>query len=37
MHNADNKANDVLTGDGVHLKDTGNQFVADTILRGIDK
>jgi isoamyl acetate esterase len=31
--NADNKDKGVLTGDGVHLNDAGNQFVADTILK----
>lgn len=36
-HNADNNARGVLTGDGVHLNDAGNQFVADTMLKVIDK
>jgi len=36
-HNKDNKGNGVLTGDGVHLTDAGNQFVADTMLQVIDK
>jgi hypothetical protein len=36
-NNKDNKANGVLTGDGVHLNDAGNQFVADTMLKVIDK
>jgi lysophospholipase L1-like esterase len=36
-HNKDNKRNGVLTGDGVHLNDAGNQFVADTMLQVIDK
>lgn len=31
-HNPDNKENGILTGDGVHLNDTGNRFVADLFL-----
>jgi lysophospholipase L1-like esterase len=31
--NADNKDKGVLTGDGVHLNDAGNRFVADVILK----
>jgi lysophospholipase L1-like esterase len=30
--NADNKAKGVLTGDGVHLNEAGNKFVAETML-----
>ena len=36
-HNPDNKEKGVLTGDRVHLNDTGNKLVADTILAAIDK
>jgi lysophospholipase L1-like esterase len=36
-HNQDNKPKGVLTGDGVHLNDAGNQLVADTMLQVIDK
>jgi lysophospholipase L1-like esterase len=36
-HNKDNKGNGVLTGDGVHLNDAGNQFVAETMLKVIDR
>jgi lysophospholipase L1-like esterase len=32
-NNPDNKAKGVLTGDGVHLNDAGNQFVAETMLK----
>jgi lysophospholipase L1-like esterase len=35
-HNPDNKAKGVLTSDGVHLNDAGNQFVADTMLKALD-
>jgi isoamyl acetate esterase len=32
-HNADNKESGVLTGDRVHLNETGNKFVAEQILK----
>ena len=35
--NKDNKAQGILTGDRVHLNDTGNKFVADTMLAVLDK
>jgi lysophospholipase L1-like esterase len=34
-HNKENKRNGVLTGDGVHLNDAGNKFVADTMLKSL--
>jgi isoamyl acetate esterase len=33
--NTDNKANGVMTGDGVHLNDAGNKFVADQMLGAV--
>ena len=32
----DDKDRGLLTGDGVHLNDAGNKFVADTMLAVID-
>jgi hypothetical protein len=34
--NGDNKEKGVLTGDGVHLNEAGNKFVADQILSMLD-
>jgi lysophospholipase L1-like esterase len=35
--NPDNKPQGVLTGDGVHLNDAGNRFVADVMLETLDR
>jgi len=34
-HNKENKANGILTADGVHLNDAGNRFVADQMLQAL--
>jgi isoamyl acetate esterase len=36
-HNTTNAEQGVLTTDGVHLNDAGNQFVADRILRALER
>ena len=36
-HNADDKEKGILTGDRVHLNEAGNKFVAEAILKVIDK
>jgi len=33
--NKDNKGQDILTGDGVHLNDAGNRLVADVMLKSL--
>jgi lysophospholipase L1-like esterase len=37
QHNTENKESGVLTVDGVHLNDTGNQLVAEEMYRGLSK
>jgi len=37
MHNPDNKDRGILTVDGVHLNDAGNQFVAKLMAEAIRK
>ncbi len=32
-HNPDNKDREIMTGDGVHLNDAGNKFVAEQMMR----
>ena len=34
-HNPDQKTRGVLTGDGVHLNDAGNRFLADSVLEAL--
>ena len=36
-HNPDNADQKILTSDRVHLNDAGNKFVADTMLKVLDK
>lgn len=36
-HNSENKGKGILTSDAVHLNDAGNQFVAETILKSLQK
>lgn len=36
-HNTENQEKDVLTTDGVHLNEAGNQFVADRILKALER
>ena len=35
VNNSENKEKDILTTDGVHLNEKGNQFVADQMLKGL--
>ncbi|HLA68579.1 MAG TPA: SGNH/GDSL hydrolase family protein [Bacteroidota bacterium] len=37
MHNSSNQEKNILTKDGVHLNEQGNRFVADRILRTLER
>ncbi len=36
-HNKENKEASILTGDRVHLNDAGNRFVAEVMLKSLEK
>ena len=36
-HNPDNAEKGILTSDRVHLNDSGNKFVAETMLKVLDR